>query len=83
TRTRTGKMGRFKRGAFLLATELNLPIVPITIAGAYDRMSANSLKITYGKIKMTVHNPIDIHKYKEKPLKELIDDTWQVIHSGL
>ncbi len=83
TRTRTGKMGRFKRGAFLLATELNLPIVPITISGAYDRMSIHSLKITPGKIKMTVHNPIDVEKYKEKPLKELIDDTWEVVNQGL
>ncbi len=83
TRTRTGKMGRFKRGAFVLATELNLPIVPITISGAYDRMSANSLKITSGKIKMTIHNPIETEQYKDKPLKNLIDDTWETINKGL
>ncbi|MDE6694005.1 MAG: 1-acyl-sn-glycerol-3-phosphate acyltransferase, partial [Muribaculaceae bacterium] len=37
-RTLTGKMGRFKRGAYTLATEFKLPVVPITIDGAYRVM---------------------------------------------
>ncbi len=83
TRTRTGKMLKFKRGAFVLATQLNLPIVPITISGAYERMSAHSLKITPGVIRMTVDKPIDVTQYQEKPLKSLIDDVWNVVDSHL
>ncbi|MDE6502896.1 MAG: 1-acyl-sn-glycerol-3-phosphate acyltransferase, partial [Muribaculaceae bacterium] len=42
SRTLTGKTGRFKRGAFMLASEFNLPIVPVTIDGAYEVMSRKS-----------------------------------------
>ena len=35
-RTFTGKMGPFKKGAFQLADELQLPIVPLTIDGSFD-----------------------------------------------
>ncbi|PIF02660.1 MAG: 1-acyl-sn-glycerol-3-phosphate acyltransferase [Paludibacter sp.] len=83
TRTRTGKVLKFKRGAFVLATQLNLPIVPITISGAYERMSANSLKITPGIIRMTVDKPIDVIQYQDKPPKLLIDDVWNVINENL
>jgi 1-acyl-sn-glycerol-3-phosphate acyltransferase len=31
TRTFDGKMGKFKRGAFRIATDLSLPIVPVTL----------------------------------------------------
>ena len=37
-RTFTGHMGTFRRGAFMLADELQLPVVPITINGSFDVM---------------------------------------------
>jgi 1-acyl-sn-glycerol-3-phosphate acyltransferase len=36
TRSRTGDMGPFKKGAFRIAIENGLPILPIVIAGTYD-----------------------------------------------
>ena len=35
-RTWDGKMRRFKRGAFVLAMEFGLPVVPITIDGSFE-----------------------------------------------
>ena len=58
TRTKTGVMGSFKRGAFLLAAEFKLPVVPLTIEGAYDIMPRNTYFINPGKIKLTIHPPI-------------------------
>lgn len=58
SRTRNGKMSRFKRGAFMLAEEFNLPVVPITINGAYDVMPITSKIPRYGKIIVTIHKPI-------------------------
>lgn len=57
-RSRTGKVGAFKRGAFALATEFNLPIVPLTISGAYDVMPRQSRIPRPGKIQLTIHKPI-------------------------
>lgn len=57
-RTLTGRMGRFKRGAYTLATEFNLPVVPITIDGAYKVMPRTAWLPRPGHIHLTVHKPI-------------------------
>lgn len=58
TRTKTGKMGEFKRGAFLLAGEFRLPVVPVSIDGAYDIMPRNSYFPRPGVINLIIHEPI-------------------------
>lgn len=58
TRTKTGRLGEFKRGAFLLASEFNLPVVPLSINGAYDIMPSDSYFPKAGKIILTIHQPI-------------------------
>lgn len=59
TRTRTGKMGDFKRGAFMLAGEFRLPVVPLSIRGAFDIMPKDSYFPRSGKIVLTIHKPIE------------------------
>lgn len=58
SRSRTGKLGAFKRGAYLLATELNLPVVPVTIDGAYKVMNRSAAFPNPGRIRLTIHKPI-------------------------
>ncbi len=58
TRTPDGKMGRFKRGAFLISQELGLPILPVTIDGNYDVMSRHAWHVTWHPVHMTIHAPI-------------------------
>ena len=58
SRSKTGKLGAFKRGAFLLATELNLPVVPVTISGAYEVMPRSAKLPRPGHITLTIHHPI-------------------------
>ncbi|MBQ0114523.1 MAG: 1-acyl-sn-glycerol-3-phosphate acyltransferase [Bacteroidales bacterium] len=57
-RTDTGEMGQFKNGAFRLATEFDLPIVPITINGSYNVMPRSTFNVTPGTITLTIHAPI-------------------------
>lgn len=57
-RTWDGKMRRFKRGAFTLAQEFGLPVVPLTIDGAFNVMPRTSKLPRYGKIILTIHSPI-------------------------
>lgn len=59
SRTWDGKMTSFKRGAFMLAGEFNLPVVPITIDGAFRRMPRYSYNCTPGRINVTIHKPIE------------------------
>lgn len=59
SRTWDGKMIPFKRGAFLLASEFKLPVVPITIDGAFRAMPRSTYNVTPGTITMTIHKPIE------------------------
>ena len=36
TRSKTGKLGEFKKTFAILSVELNIPVVPVAISGAYD-----------------------------------------------
>ena len=38
TRTKTGEMGRFKQGAFKIAMDMELPVVPISLSGFFKAM---------------------------------------------
>lgn len=58
SRSWDGKMIPFKRGAFMLAGEFNLPVVPLTIDGAFRRMPRYSYQTRPGKIILTIHQPI-------------------------
>jgi len=53
TRTRNGKMGEFKKTYTIISTELNIPILPVVISGAFEAMSSGSRKIKRGE-KITV-----------------------------
>ena len=58
SRSKNGYMGKFKRGAFMLATEFGLPLVPVTIDGSFDVMSKTSKIPHWGTINLTIHKPI-------------------------
>lgn len=65
TRTKTGKTGIFKRGAFKVATETNLPIVPMTICGAYHVWPTTRNYPIPGKLKLIIHPPVYLHEDPE------------------
>lgn len=77
-----GKMRRFKKGAFMLAVEFDLPVVPVTIDGAFDVMPRFRKLPRPGHISLTIHKPIspdtDGHD-----LSRLMEESYRVIESGL
>ena len=52
-------MASFKSGAFRLAVEFNLPVVPIAINGSYRVMPRTTFNVTPGTISLTFHSPIE------------------------
>lgn len=54
TRTRDGRIGRFHKGAFALAEELGLPLLPVYIHGAYDVWPRHESLITDGTITIAI-----------------------------
>ncbi len=57
-RTPDGKMHNFKKGAFMLASEFNLPVVPLSIDGVYKVMPRTATLPRPGHIRLTIHRPI-------------------------
>ena len=80
TRSTDGKIGQFKRGAFILAAEFHLPMVPITIDGSYNIMPKHRTIPHWGTITLTIHKPVDV---EGKGSKELMNLTYETINSAL
>ena len=83
TRTRTGKMSPFKRGSFMLANEIGLPIVPLTINGSFDVFSRNAWSVSRGTVTLTIHPPITAEQRKGKQTKEVMQEVFDIINARL
>lgn len=83
TRTRTGQMGKFKKGAFRIATDLQLPIIPATLRGSFERMKRDTFRIYPGTIELIIHPPVETSKYSAEQMQELVDETWKIINNAL
>lgn len=83
SRTHTGKMKHFKRGAYHIAFDLKLPIVPLTINGSYDVLKRNTLRLSPSKMELIIHKPISTDGMKESDIPKLIDQSWQIIQDAL
>ena len=58
SRSWDGKMIPCKRGAFMLAGEFRLPVVPVTIDGSFKAMPRFTYNMRPCTIKLTIHKPI-------------------------
>lgn len=83
TRTFTGLMGSFKKGAFRIAADLRLPVLPVTIYGAFEVMPRSSFVVKPGTIHLVFHPPIDVSPFLPDNLPGLIECTRSTIASGM
>lgn len=83
TRTKTGAMGKFKKGAFRIATDLELPIIPATIKGSFESITRNTFQVYPGKIELVIHPAIETKNYSAEHMQQLVDDTWNTINNEL
>jgi len=58
TRSRDGRVAKFKAGSFLLAIEAGLPVVPLAIIGTRRVMPKGRLRTEPGDVRLIVHDPI-------------------------
>ena len=85
SRTYTGRMGKFKRGAYVLADELRLPVVPLTINGSFDVMPRTSkwYWVRRRRLTLTIHAPIYPQSQGADNVARLMDESRQAIESAL
>jgi 1-acyl-sn-glycerol-3-phosphate acyltransferase len=75
TRTLTGKLGKFKKGGFLLALESGLEILPIIQSGSFAIKKKNHWLIKPGRVNLIIEKPIPVSGYSKDNLKELMEFT--------
>ncbi|HEY0762842.1 MAG TPA: AMP-binding protein [Pyrinomonadaceae bacterium] len=56
-----GQLYEFRKGAAILATELDLPIVPVALDGVYRVWPRRSWRFRLAKVKISFGEPIDVH----------------------
>ena len=83
TRTKDGQLGRFKRGAFQIAIDLNLPVIPISLSGCYEVMNRNAKTVTWHPIHMHVGKPIDLSQFPKDDPAAAIDAVRTAIAEGI
>jgi 1-acyl-sn-glycerol-3-phosphate acyltransferase len=80
TRSLDGHMLPFKRGAFRLSVEQNLPILPVTLIGTRDIQPGNKFSLFPGAIRMVIHPAIDP---SGKDANELLEETRSIITTAM
>ncbi|MFE8070927.1 lysophospholipid acyltransferase family protein [Marinobacteraceae bacterium S3BR75-40.1] len=81
TRSPDGQLLPFKKGAFLVARDSGLPILPVTVNFSGDRLPKKSGVFTAGKVEVHIHPPYQPDP--EAPLEAVKDRTRQCIASRL
>ena len=84
-RSFTGHMGVFKRGAFMLADDIELPVVPLTINGSFDVMprQRDMRWVTWHPLRLTIHKPIKPIGKGADNIKYLEEESYKAVMSGL
>ena len=72
TRSRDGEITAFKQGAFHLAINSGVSIVPVSIIGSGQIMPKRSVKIKSGQIKLVIGEPIEVKSFDIEKRFELI-----------
>ena len=75
TRTLSGQLGEFKKGAFHLALEAKVPITPIICFGGYHLWHPKSiLPQRTGQVTLRFLPPIDTSKYSTDDYDALLEE---------
>ena len=74
TRSLDGALLTFKKGAFHLALQAGVPIVPVVLHDVGAIMPKGEWGTTPGKVKVDVLKPISTKKWKEETIQDHIDE---------
>jgi len=90
TRSNTGEMLPFKRGAFHLAAQVGFPVIPVTIVGTKSLFQKKPFKINSGKVIVDFGKPIQSDNIKSRKdelelmgkVRDIISDKYKELSSG-
>jgi 1-acyl-sn-glycerol-3-phosphate acyltransferase len=82
TRSLDGQMQPFRRGAFFLAVNSQVPIVPITLEGSFELMPKGSSSAKKGTVRVVFHEAVPVQGCGEEDIPQLIEKVRSLIQSG-
>ncbi|UOY07775.1 HAD-IB family hydrolase [Muricauda sp. SCSIO 64092] len=83
TRSGTAELGPFKKGAFHLAMQAGVPIVPIVIKNAYQAVKKGSMMLRPTHIEVVVLDPVETALWKRKNLNQYIEEVRELFVAEL
>ena len=83
TRSRDGKLMRFKKGAFRMAVDLGLPVLPLTVTGTRNVLPAATSDLMPGSARLIIHSPIPVEGLTSADCSNLSNQVRDVIASAL
>lgn len=79
SRTRDGHVLPFKSGTFKIALKAGVPIVPMSIIGAYDFFQTGNWMLHPGKITVLLHDTIETAGLTREDLDELVERVHKIV----
>ena len=83
TRTRDGRLLPFKRGAFHMAVEAGVPVVPVSLDGTYRAMPRGAMRLRSVPIRLTIHDPIPTAGLTQEDVPELTERVRAIVASAV
>lgn len=78
TRSKDGKLGKFKKGGFITAIQAKATIIPMGIRGAYDILPKKTYQLNINQTaEIHIGQPIDASAYSLESKNELLDKVYQ------
>jgi len=72
-RTRDGRVDEFELGAFRLAQQLNIPLVPVSIVGSFQHHATGNWMFWPAQITVHLHNTMDLSSLAKEDVPALRD----------
>ena len=83
TRSPDGQLLPFKKGAFMMAVQTGIPILPVTTNGAFKVLPKKTLWFRPGHITVTIGDPIVTAGLSEEDVPALLEMTRGEISKNL
>jgi 1-acyl-sn-glycerol-3-phosphate acyltransferase len=83
TRSRTGALLPFKKGAFRVAIDRQMPVLPMTVTGTREVLPTGTFNLRPGNVMLQIHPPVSVEGMTMNQADDLLSRVQQQIASGL
>lgn len=83
TRSRNGELQAFKMGAFHMARDLEVPILPVTLRGTDKILTPDGMDLHPGTVRLIIHPAISLEQVRSSSPEALRDLSRETIASAL